>query len=448
MDDFDDSLYDFDPSPPFPDKNRSRMQLVGLIVFKIFLRFILPMSAVVVAVLLIINLGSKKTGCLLVTAEPDSALIVLNGSVILQNSGEIVDNLMPGGITVTVHKKGFAPEPQEFYGEIAAGETLKVHFILSPEQIPSAEEPVEAEESFFTEYGPEYEFPEGVIPAEERPSGKSPQPKSLASAIIVTSNVKGAEIWLNGENTGLVTNANLEKLAQGKYVVAVKREGFKADNDSLVIEIERDFQTEIAYFDLKPIYDKVNPTLTVETIPIQAPIYLNSEYAGEGEVHINLNFGEYTLSFGEVKNFHTPIDMVVQLTQRNPVQTVSVKYSRIMGNSAVALIYSAKEGLIEGEKFSFFLDGIEYYNPERRAVQGYLFDHIPAGKHDISFIYEGIKTTQEVETVDGQVVNISFIMERVFTKKKIKIQSISSIPRSNWMKTYASLNVQLIQMVD
>ena len=444
MDDLPDPLFDLEPTPPFLEKNRSRLQLVFLVLLRFLLRFILPVVIVAGVVFLLIDLAGEKTGCLLVMVEPDSAVVILNGSAILQRTGELVENLSPGSIMVSVYRQWFTPVPEEFFGEIAAGETLRVHFTLTPEAREPDFEPV----NFGVNSQPK------IVTSVSDNSLSSGRPKeslrsnTIYGSIIVSSNVQGAEIWLNAENSGLATNASLDSLDAGRYVIAVKRDGFKTEPDSQAVVLEWDYQIEIVYFDLKPIYELVNPSLTVRTVPVSAEISLDGEFMGESEITLDLNLGSYTLSFGSVKNFHTPGDIVVELTRRNPVQTVTIEYNRVLGNSAIAVINILKEGLIEGDKFSFYLDGLEYFNPDHRKLRGYLFDNLPPGRHMISFVYEGAKSVREVELENGYVTNIDFIIERVFNRKNIKLKSVESIPRSEWMRAHAQMNIQSVPWVE
>ena len=440
MDDLPDPLFDLEPTPPFLEKNRSRLQLVFLVMLRFLLRFILPVVVVTGMIFLLIDLAGEKTGCLLVTAEPDSAVVILNGSAILQRTGELVENLPPGSIILSVHRQRFTPIPEEYLGEIAAGETLRVHFTLLPEKKELDFDLVDVSAGYL----PEIETAINDDSPVERRSAEPQKSKPIFGSIIVTSNVKGAEIWFNGEYPGLMTNASFDSLGAGRYVIAVRRAGFRAEPDSQTVVIERDYQMEIVYFNLEPIFKEVNPSLMVKTMPVAAEIFLDGELMAEGEITLDLNLGRYILSFGSVKNFHTPNDLVVELTQRNPVQSATIEYRRILGSSAIAIINVSQEGLIEGDKFSFYLDGFEYFNPDHRKPQGYLFDNLPPGKHTINFVYDGVESIREVELEDGYVMNITFIQERIFAKKSNKLKSVESIPRSDWMKAYAQMNIQSV----
>ena len=63
------------------------------------------------------------------------------------------------------------------------------------------------------------------------------------------------------------------------------------------------------------------------TSPVKGDIMVNNEYRGTGDVHIELEQGTYTVSFGNVVGYTTPIQMIITV---NPgfVALVTVEYAR------------------------------------------------------------------------------------------------------------------------
>ena len=63
------------------------------------------------------------------------------------------------------------------------------------------------------------------------------------------------------------------------------------------------------------------------TSPVKGDIMVNNEYRGTGDVHIELEQGTYTVSFGNVVGYTTPIQMSITV---NPgfVALVTVEYAR------------------------------------------------------------------------------------------------------------------------
>ena len=67
--------------------------------------------------------------------------------------------------------------------------------------------------------------------------------------------------------------------------------------------------------------------LHVITSPVKGDIMVNNEYRGTGDVHIELEQGTYTVSFGNVVGYTTPIQMSITV---NPgfVALVTVEYTK------------------------------------------------------------------------------------------------------------------------
>ncbi|MBC8276929.1 MAG: PEGA domain-containing protein, partial [FCB group bacterium] len=369
----DDPLIGDDPLSPLIEK-RNRLQLLLFMLGKGFLIYVLPLIVALIFVIFFLMYGEKDTGALMVTADRDSVQVVFNGSVIFQSAGEVVANLTPGFATVSVQKRGFTPEPPEFLGQITAAETLKVHFRLIP--VPLQEAPATIISS---------EIERDTLPWKRRDrsavfSEKTTEPgdKVISGAIIVTSNIKGAQVYLNGEFTGKHTNASLDSIPAGDYRITVNKEYFELDVDTQSVTIERDLQTEILHFYLKPVYDNIKPEISVETFPVEGDIFIDGEHKGRGKAVVRSSLDIHKVTFGEVKNFTTPADMFVELTERNPVQTARGEYTRIIGNCAVAIVRPADES-IEADKFEGDFDGQPYFKPNHGVRQGYLLANLPPG---------------------------------------------------------------------
>ena len=434
----DDPMLGDDPMSPLIEK-RNRLHLLLFMLGRGFLIYVLPLIAALIFVIFFLMKGENDTGALVVTADRDSVQVVLNGSVIFQSAGEVVANLTPGFATVSVQKKGFTPEPPEFLGQITAAETLKVHFRLIP--LPVQEDAAAIVSPETTRF---------IVPGKRRSRNTAfsektteTEGKAISGAIIVTSNIKGAQVYLNGEFTGKYTNASLDSIPAGEYRVTVNKEYFELDTDTQAVTIERDLQTEILHFYLKPVYANIKPEITVETFPVQGDIFIDGELKGRGKTVVRSSIDIHKVTFGEVKNFITPADMFVELTERNPVQMVRGEYTRIIGKCAVAIVRSAYE-LIEADKFEVYFDGQPYFKPDHGERHGYLLDNLPLGNHTIGVIYEGAETTAEVECKDNKVVNLSLVIERVFNNKRLKIKNTGDMLRSEWMKEHAELNIESV----
>jgi len=392
-------------------------------------------------VLIYLDIKEEKTGALLVLSQPDSALIILNGSVIIQHAGEVVTSLKPGNITISAYLKDYSCQPPEFLGVIAVDETLIVNFQLVPAQDTLGEdnEP-ESTSDLLSDW--KENFPASKL-NKSVPAVHQEKQYHLRS-IVVTSDIKGAAIMVNGVNSGLVTNASLESLSEGSYTVSLQKEGFIVYPKSKNVILDKDYQTEIVHFHLTPATANIYPELMISTEPVEGNIYLDDSLVGCGSFKAKLDLGEYQIHFGEVKNFLTPNPFVIALTVNNPIQMVKAEYIRIIGKSALAIMRLPENGIIEGKDFCFYLDGRPYFSPQRGQRNGFLIDNLPDGTHLIRFEYQGLFVEKEIECQDGEVVSLEFLIERVLNKKYIKVRSFTNFPRSEWLKNNAPLDVVMV----
>ncbi len=437
----DDPFIEIEELSPLIEK-RNRFQLALLMSGKAFLLYFLPLAVIVAVVLIYFKAKEEDSGALIVISEPDSSLIILNGSVIIQRAGEVVAGLKPGNITVSAYLPGYICQPAEYLGVIAVDETLKIEFVLFPE--PDILEKTISQDST-TNLDPDWdkEYTPGKF-VRPRFSG-SPERKQEQRSIIITSDIKGAAILVNGINSGLVTNSSLDSLPLGSLTISVAKEGFIVTPKSKTVVLDKEYQTELIHFNLTPASNKIHPELMIATEPVEGKIFLNDSLAATGAFKSRLPLGRYQIRFGEVKNFLTPNPMLVSLTESDPIQMIQVEYIRIIGKSAIALVRFPENGIIEGKDLNFTLDHRPYFAPNRGQRNGYLIDNLPPGKHFLRFDYEGMFLEREIECREGEVVEISFLIERVLNKKYIKIRSLEIIPRSEWLKLNAALDMEIVQ---
>jgi len=437
----DDPFVEIEDLSPLIEK-RNRFQLALIMSGKAFLLYFLPLAVIVASVLIYFQVKEEDNGALIVVSHPDSSMIILNGSVIIQRAGEVVAGLKPGNITVSAYLPGYICQPEEFLGVIAVDETLKIEFTLFPapdtlpDTVPSDTTPA-LDPVLTQEYTPGKSTHLRYFPPANRQ-------RELRS-IIVTSDIKGAVILVNGVNSGLVTNSSLDSLPLGSLTVSLVKEGFMVTPKSKTVILDREYQTELIHFHLASASKQINPELMIATEPVDGKIFLNDSLAASGTFKSRLPLGKYQIRFGEVKNFLTPNPMIISLTENDPIQMIKVEYIRIIGKSAIALVRLPENGIIEGNKLHFNLDQRPYFTPSKGHRNGYLIDNLPPGKHLLRFDYEGMTLEREIECRDGEVVELSFLLERVLNKKSLKIRSLETLPRSDWLKLNAALDMEIVQ---
>ncbi|GEM_PF-415339 len=211
------------------------------------------------------------TGSLAVTSTPTNATILIDGADTGKVTDATLDGIAVGTHTVVLRKDGYRDASAEI--EIAYNQTTALHLDL-----------VEAHGS-----------------------------------ITVASTPDGAAIWLDGEDTGLVTDCTLENVAAGEHTVTVKKAGY-ADASATVTVV--DDGTAVAHFTL------IEPagSIVVTSTPDGAAIWLDGAETGEttdttltnvpvGDHTVRVELDGYldteetvTVTSGEIASVHFDLD--------------------------------------------------------------------------------------------------------------------------------------------
>ncbi|MBC8204526.1 PEGA domain-containing protein [bacterium] len=449
MAEYNDQYLEFDPIISDIDiKKRSRLSIIMLIMFRGSIWFFLPMLIVAAVVYYVIVQRKQPTGGLIVLCGSDTAAVLLNGTRILQKTGQLIEGLPLGNVTVTVVKDGFIPEPEHIVAVVLEDDTLTISFSLAPQIEPELKPSLTPVDILRLEREIA-SLPETPIYNPPVVSRRKPQieKKKTYGSIIVSCNVKGASIFLNGDSTGKITNNSFDSLKAGRYVISVKKESFRSELDSQVVEINRDYQTELLFFNMNPIYRPVKPMITIKTTPVAGNIYIDGELAGTGSVSREYALGRHIVFFGAMQNYKTPPEREIILTQLEPVKNLTIEYVREIGQAALALVPEKEGQKIDGAAFRLYIDDIHYFGPNDETVDCYLFDDLTKGKHRIRVFFNESETEREIELQDGKVLTLTYLLERVFTSWRFKLKEAGLLERDNWVKKYGALKVKEIASI-
>ena len=215
------------------------------------------------------TLRSEMLGYLKVLApQRDSKIFINNIFYSRLNEGNIFD-LEEGQYRVTIQKEGFLTIPVENIVHIEIGDTT----LLSVQQDP--------------------------LPTRERGSGIS---REQIGSIEVTSDVKKARIFMNGRDSGELTDHIFTQLPLGSYLIQVKKDGYLPEPAGKEIGLTRLDPAGNAMFRLVRKLEQV----AVRTNPANGKIFINGEFKSEGKFEGELPIGEYSLSFGDIAGFKKP----------------------------------------------------------------------------------------------------------------------------------------------
>ncbi len=129
----------------------------------------------------------------------------------------------------------------------------------------------------------------------------------------VRSNVKNADIYINGEKTEYKTDYVLQKLDYGQYTISVKKQGYQTYPDERIVRINSDNTRSIVSFTLS----STTTMVTLHTQPVEGEIFINGKPVGIGEFKGSLPIGEHEVSFGEIPFYKKPVVQKIMITHEH-----------------------------------------------------------------------------------------------------------------------------------
>lgn len=134
--------------------------------------------------------------------------------------------------------------------------------------------------------------------------------------IEVKSNINGARIILDGEDTGFKSNYILGKVSLGKHIISLKKEGYKAYPDEKEITLTKgnssvkvDLMLSINSF-----------PVTVETKPIKGKIFIDGMEVGIGVWSGSLTAGKHRIDFSKEDFYKSPPESSITLKDESQLK--------------------------------------------------------------------------------------------------------------------------------
>lgn len=148
--------------------------------------------------------------------------------------------------------------------------------------------------------------------------------KAVKRELRITSNVKGSEIYINGEPTGKFADYTFTDLEAGVYSVLVKKDRYEEPKPkSVTFSTTSDKIVEFS-FDLREIYIG---GIEVKTQPVQGEIFIDGISRGFGEFRKTLNtIGEVEITYGKVEGYITPKPERVLFAGENEIVKINGIY--------------------------------------------------------------------------------------------------------------------------
>jgi len=202
---------------------------------------------------------------------------------------------------------------------------------------------------------------------------------TLIGSLNVTSTPAGAAVFVDGVDTGEVTNATLADLGVGEHEITLKLDGYRDAAANVTI---RSDETASLHLDLV----EAAGSIAVSSSPAGASILLDGAATGQttNTTLENVPAGEHiiTITKGGYMDATATVTVVY-----NQTATVTLVLTEPMGS---ILVTSSPDGA------AIFLDGVD-----TGEVTNALLEHIPVGEHEIALKLDGYLDAVTTVTVAG-----------------------------------------------
>ncbi|MEA3311127.1 MAG: PEGA domain-containing protein [candidate division WOR-3 bacterium] len=229
---------------------------------------------------------AKPNGAIEVKSTPEGAAVYLDGDDTDEKTNTILADLEPGDYTVKLVLEGY--DDYEEAVTVEGGDTVLVEAVLVA---------------------------------------------NAFGALQVNSTPEGAEIWLDGDSTGVATNAFFDSLAVGSHTLKLKLKDYK-DWDTTVTIIKDDTVTVDAEL------SKPTGSLEVKSTPTGAAIWIDDENTGEltDYTFTDVEVGDYVvkLTLEGYKDWDTTVTVnedetttIDAVLEEAPQEKVELKYDEV-----------------------------------------------------------------------------------------------------------------------
>jgi hypothetical protein len=129
--------------------------------------------------------------------------------------------------------------------------------------------------------------------------------------IEVRSNIKNADIFLDGQKTSFKTDYVLQKIPFGQHILSVSKKGYKIYPEERAVRLNKKQKHASIDFTLT----SASKHITINTLPVKGAIYINGKRIGDGSVKATLPLGKHTISFGNVDYYEKPKEQIITITE-------------------------------------------------------------------------------------------------------------------------------------
>jgi hypothetical protein len=339
------------------------------------------LGVVILSVLVLISvwtirMSSSESGMILVRTPSVDGRVYLNGTSFLGYSNKVISKVPVGLHRISVIKSGYTADPKFYDIEVLADSMIVVEFNFSPSEsdligylkiiatyqdskifiddqyfgslqdthifaLNSGQYNISVRKDGYLNVPPERSI--NVNPGDtafynvqQVPAGATGRDLATSysedvGTIEVLSNIKGARIFLNGKDSGELTDNIFTQLPTGTYFLRVEKEGYGVEPESYAIRISRSNPAGNAIFTLSPQKELV----MIQTVPEKADIYIDGKPRATGKFEEKLSIGEHHVTFGDIENFIKPKPRSIQVRAGFPLSITVNYFPQLRINAAI-----------------------------------------------------------------------------------------------------------------
>jgi len=227
----------------------------------------------------------QNTGVVEILSAAKDAAVMVNGEFqgTLANQRYFV--LPAGAYTITLEKRGYVSNPPQRVVRLQPGDTLKAAFRLRP----------------------------------RKKKIKNAAQASLNTGLVeVRSNVKNADIILDGQPTGFKSDYVLQRIPFGKHLIRLAKKGYRVYPEEIMVKISAKQKRAVAVFTLTSLFRQV----TLQTVPVEGTIFVDGKQVGVGRVKLSLPLGTHKLDFSTVPQYKKPQVTSLNITKEGRDQFI------------------------------------------------------------------------------------------------------------------------------
>lgn len=215
---------------------------------------------------------------------------------------------------------------------------------------------------------------------------------------ISTSPESGMEIYLDNENTGKKSPAELKEISSGEHSIKIISEWYAPQSKKVVVEDGKTLQVD---FKLEPEFATIN----IKSNP-QATIFINGVRKASGSFNGRLLSGVYTLKIEADKHYPHEQQLVVKPGQN---QNLTHELKAITGNLAITSTPFGATILLNGKNYGTTPETIK---------------NLPIGEYSLQLTKEGYSVFNELVIVsENKTENLNVTINQGL---RVKIQSSPS----------------------